>query len=288
MKNLTYYLFMLLFCFVIACSDDKEEERTAGFTGLPAEKQLSQRIFADDTAGVAIVRFRTNAPWSSQVKDAASPDGASPKWIWITPTSRETVGAHFVSLHFRENRTGQDRNAVITLSCGEDKIVVNAMQLALTRSGKIPGQPDPEEQFDVFGAITDDVFREYCAEYDMNGDGLFNEFEIRQVLDIVLSGSEVKSLAGIEYFTSLETLDCNNTGLESLDISKNIKLEVLKCENTSISELDISKNVKLTRLDCRNIPATVAWVWGGFNIGDPYQSITTINKDDDMEFKIKE
>ena len=84
--------------------------------------------------------------------------------------------------------------------------------------------------------------------------------------------SDIKSLVGIEWFTSLTHLNCSGNQLTTLDVSKNTSLTNLNCygnqlttldvSNTSLTNLycrdnqlttlDVSKNISLTNLDCIN------------------------------------
>jgi len=57
-------------------------------------------------------------------------------------------------------------------------------------------------------------------------------------------------LTGIEDFTALTKLYCENNNLKSLDVSKNIALTVLWCGGNILKNLDVSKNSKLKELVC--------------------------------------
>ena len=103
----------------------------------------------------------------------------------------------------------------------------------------------------------DATFRTYVKQFDENGNGELEAAELRQVDWIDVNGKKaIKSLKGIEYFTALEALECSNTSIKSLDVSKNTKLVSLDCSNTSIKSLDVRKNSKLEILDCYNTPLT--------------------------------
>ena len=65
---------------------------------------------------------------------------------------------------------------------------------------------------------------------------------------IIVSG--YSNLIGIEYFTELEELRCNNIRLESIDVSKNTMLKVLNCSGNYLTELNVSKNTMLKVLNC--------------------------------------
>lgn len=67
-----------------------------------------------------------------------------------------------------------------------------------------------------------------------------------------LDGLGIKDLTGIEYFTSLTYLSCDNNLLTSLDVSKLTQLESLSCMNNYLSSLDVTHNTKLYFLGCES------------------------------------
>ena len=98
----------------------------------------------------------------------------------------------------------------------------------------------------------DPVFREYVSdEIDTDNDKVLSRDEIAAATEISVSKKGIDSLAGVEFFTGLQTLSCSNNALLTLDVSKNTALLVLECGDNLLSELDISENVSLTHLDCR-------------------------------------
>lgn len=103
----------------------------------------------------------------------------------------------------------------------------------------------------------DPIFRQYILDnIDDNKDGCLDVIERSQVTSISLdngyNGSKISDLTGIEYFTNLNILSCENNQLTSLDLSKNIQLEVVYCGNNQLTSLDLSKNQNLTKLMCEN------------------------------------
>ena len=83
----------------------------------------------------------------------------------------------------------------------------------------------------------DAVFRGYIAENaDTDKDGLLSESEIAGVTGIDVSGMGIQNLRGIKYFTALESLDCSDNALTSLDLSANTALQTL---NAGGNRLDI-------------------------------------------------
>lgn len=125
---------------------------------------------------------------------------------------------------------------------------------------------------DVSSRIQDTELRSFCAQFDTDGDGVLRQSECDAVKKISLEGGmlRVRSLAGIEVFTSLEELYCANNAIEVLDVSGmhnlkhlncsrndvlrelrlNPELERLFCHQNALTQLDVSKCANLQRLDC--------------------------------------
>lgn len=123
----------------------------------------------------------------------------------------------------------------------------------------------------------DPIFREYISQqFDTDGSSSLSkeELENAKTIDFLWGEYWVTDMTGIEYFTSLESLNCSSVGiteldlknnqklkyldctynseLTALDISYNVNLEELHCYETGISELSVSSNSALRRLDCNN------------------------------------
>lgn len=103
----------------------------------------------------------------------------------------------------------------------------------------------------------DEIFREYIkTKIDQNKDNVLSTDEINFTKNIDVdyfsanNKGKIKDLHGIEYFISLEKLNCGHNVLNTLDISKNTKLKELVCYYNNLTELDISKNLELTKLYC--------------------------------------
>lgn len=99
----------------------------------------------------------------------------------------------------------------------------------------------------------DDAFRNFInSSIDANKDGYLSTDEVNQVEVILLPESLglVGSLKGVEYFTSLKTLqsDCS-LAITSLDLSQNTQLEGLFISGAPIVTLDLSNNPKLRSID---------------------------------------
>lgn len=81
----------------------------------------------------------------------------------------------------------------------------------------------------------DETFRNYVASssVDVNQDAILTDAEIG-LKEIHLSGKNITSLKGIEYFTAMTKLYCYNNQLATLDLSKNEALTRLECYGNQI------------------------------------------------------
>lgn len=106
----------------------------------------------------------------------------------------------------------------------------------------------------------DSNFREFVTQkFDTNPkDGTLSKDELAKVTDLncdksysgVTDDEKIKSLKGIEYFTSLKTLSCQRNLLTELDVSNNSELEYLECSENQLSALDVSNHQALKELSC--------------------------------------
>jgi len=94
---------------------------------------------------------------------------------------------------------------------------------------------------DVAKKVSDPVFRAYCVSVmDLDGDRMVSLAEADSVKTIDVSGLGIKSLAGLEYFRNLKSLDCSGNQVKSFDFQLPA-LEVLKCANNeNLTTIDLS------------------------------------------------
>ena len=81
-----------------------------------------------------------------------------------------------------------------------------------------------------------------------------------------LQNKNITSLAGIEYFTDLEILDCMGNQLTTLDVTKLTKLMFLICAGNQLTTLDVTGLTNLTTLDCMGNQLTTLDVTGLTNL----------------------
>ncbi|NDV80316.1 BACON domain-containing carbohydrate-binding protein [Dysgonomonas sp. 511] len=247
---------LLILCLFAACSDSDSEEDEKKTIEVPSDQQLNQAVFADETAGNSEIKFTTTGVWTSTIeenstKSTKESSSETTDWISITPNGGDKAGDYTIAINLIPNYTGFERSAVINIICGKEKISISISQSGVTEEGEIPEESgNQKEKFDILSAIVDDTFREYCKRFDLDKDGLFTLFEIMDVQTIIVDDMNISSLVGIEHFTHLDRLECDNIKLDSLDISKNTKLRILQCNNSFLKKLDVLNNPELIILSC--------------------------------------
>ena len=100
--------------------------------------------------------------------------------------------------------------------------------------------------------VPDDNFEQKLINlgYDNILDDSVTTASIDTITFLLLMGGSIADLTGIEDFTALTELDCNNNQLTSLDVSNNTSLIDLKCSSNQLTSLDISNNTALGYLNC--------------------------------------
>ena len=103
----------------------------------------------------------------------------------------------------------------------------------------------------IFDAITDSAFREYCKAFDTNEDGILSMLEGQAVEVISAEYLDIVSMAGIEYFTRLTVVNCPNNKLTALDVSNKPLLQNVICYSNQLTSLNIS--------GCRALSSVIAF-----------------------------
>lgn len=109
---------------------------------------------------------------------------------------------------------------------------------------------DPNSIYITSANFPDDNFRNWLLESYYGKDGKFTEDEIRNITSLSVNEKNISTLKGIEFFTSLDYLNCSYNQLTSFDLSKNTALTTLYCSSNQLTSLDVTKNTALKYLDC--------------------------------------
>ena len=105
-----------------------------------------------------------------------------------------------------------------------------------------------------FTYIPDNNFEQALINYGYDSiiDGKVYKSNIILVESLGLYNKGIFNLTGIQDFTSLTSLYCQNNNLTGLDLSNNTALIQLNCEGNQITGLDLSNNTALIQLDCQD------------------------------------
>ena len=104
--------------------------------------------------------------------------------------------------------------------------------------------------------IPDANFKAYLvgnSAINTNGDNEIQVSEAAAFNDTIdCDNKNISDLTGIESFTLLNALSCNNNNLTNLDLSNNIELILLYCAYNQISSINVSNNEDLIMLGAEN------------------------------------
>lgn len=109
-------------------------------------------------------------------------------------------------------------------------------------------------ELDIFNILDEEyipseLFRNWIKENIAGGSDVFTNLQAETYLGTIdVKELQATSLKGIEFFTSIDKLVCNENLLTELDISKNVNLTYLNCGSNSLTALDISQLTKLDTL----------------------------------------
>lgn len=149
-------------------------------------------------------------------------------------------------------------------------------KISVTVSDPEPPEEDVEISTENF---PDTAFREYVKNL-AQGSNVLSRVQLRSITNISVSNKNIYSLKGIEYFTYLETLNCSNNKLTSLDLGSNTRLTTLNCSYNNLTSLNVSKNTALTYLSCSNNALTALNVASNTKLASLYcnnNDLTALN-----------
>ncbi|MEC4005497.1 T9SS type A sorting domain-containing protein [Flavobacterium sp. SUN052] len=115
---------------------------------------------------------------------------------------------------------------------------------------------------------------------DTNGNNEIEESEALQVVSLNLSGFSISSLGGINFFTNLTSLNCDNNMLSGLNITNLINLTNLDCSNNQLININVNGLTELQNINCQfnqlnNL--NVSDITNLSNLDCSYNSLFTLN-----------
>ncbi len=96
-------------------------------------------------------------------------------------------------------------------------------------------------------------------------DGYIYPAALDQVTALNISNKNISDLTGIEFFTSLQTLNCSNNNLSALNLTANTSLTTLNCSFNSLTTVILKDLPNLNLLLCNNNQLTRLNVKNGNN-----------------------
>ena len=161
-----------------------------------------------------------------------------------------------------------DNEAVATVS---ERGIVSGVGIGSCTITATVGEFSATCQVEVSGVLLsstyfpDPMFRYYMtkAQVDKNRDGVLSEKEIAVVTQIDLAANgitSVQSLAGLAFFTALESLNCSDNQLTSLDVSQNLSLTSLIClNNPDLTEIWLAEGQTIATLEYDTETVTIRY-----------------------------
>ncbi|MDR2423429.1 MAG: Ig-like domain-containing protein [Prevotellaceae bacterium] len=134
---------------------------------------------------------------------------------------------------------------------------------------------------DITAAFTDDNFRN--AVYEVIGKTAPEPImyvDVVRITSLSVANKQIASLSGIQYFTRLQTLRCDNNKLTVLDVSGLSNLKMLECYSNQLTALDVSGLSNLQILRCYSNQLTALDVSGLTNLQSfdcSSNQLTTLN-----------
>ncbi len=87
---------------------------------------------------------------------------------------------------------------------------------------------------------------------DSNSDGEIDQNEALQVTQLIINGSSISNVTGLEYFANLRVLLISNNSVSSFYFPSLVYLYTLYIGNNQLTSLDVSNYLDLTYLICQN------------------------------------
>jgi len=89
---------------------------------------------------------------------------------------------------------------------------------------------------------------------DLGYDNVLDDYVVTASIDTVtildVSSENIADLTGIEAFSALNWLQCNDNLITSLDVSQNTALTYLQCQSNQLTSLNVNQNTALIYLYC--------------------------------------
>ena len=154
---------------------------------------------------------------------------------WCTPSVGSGNGDKTITCSISANTSSQSRTATMTITAGDLSRTVTIEQGG--------------EEVTIIN-IPDANFKAKLLRFDIDKDGEISINEAQKITYLALENSNITSLEGIQYLTSITYMSCYNNQIREIDLSKCTELERLTVGENNLTSLNISNNTKLKELHC--------------------------------------
>lgn len=164
-----------------------------------------------------------------------------------------------------EKLAGQDRKKLLMGAIVFVLIVAGARTVGNELFAPKRQKPSTLDIAITLGDIDNEMLRSYLSDVaDSNSDGLISDVEAGRVTSLGevddsgsvtdggVSGMGLDDVGFISSFKNLETLVCEDNGLDQIDLSRNPAIKVLCCRGNNLTSLSVPKT--LNRLYATNNP----------------------------------
>ncbi len=188
---------------------------------------------------------------SSDGKNVTVYTGQHFQWTTtITPSNADNAGYEIDSSDDTVAYISEESGEIIPVSSGTCTITATTLQGGYTDSLTVTVLPAKVAAINT-DSFPDEAFQSYILEkIDTDDDEWLNQDEINATTNINVKTKGITDLTGIEYFSNLLYLYCDENNLTELHISNNALLRVLHCTNNQLSAIDVSQNSLLIDLEC--------------------------------------
>lgn len=136
--------------------------------------------------------------------------------------------------------------------------------------------------------IAQNLTGDYFA-IDVNSNNQIEESEALEVGSLDLSGFSISSLSGINFFSNITFLNCENNLLSGLNVTNLLYLTSLNCSNNQLANLNVNGLTELQNLNCQFNQLSnlnVSSITNLSNIDCSYNQIVTLNLNNVLNLEI--
>lgn len=231
--NRIKYLFLATLSFVLSSCDKGDEPPF-----VPTLEFGMELLSVDAAGGLMSVDVRADMPYEIVIPHDVD-------WVRLVDDTQEAqsgVASATLSFEVGKNMEGTSRTAEVVIQAIQG---LPADTLRISQSGL-------SDETDITAEFNPDFFAILQQKGYIDNINYITYADVKYITELDVMGAELTSLKGIEYFSALTVLFCDDNQLTSLDMSYNTALEYLFCSQNQLTSLNISRNAALETLECND------------------------------------